>query len=67
MLFGDTREGSGPALIRGTAFGFVWWTLVAVTVTPLLDGRGLQWSPAAVRTAVADLPGYVLLGAVRPC
>ncbi|MGP4052829.1 DUF6789 family protein [Streptomyces sp. 2A115] len=63
MIFGDAREGSGPSLIRGAAFGFVWWVLAAVTVWPLLDGRGLEWSPAAVRTAVADLPGYVLLGA----
>ncbi|MEJ8670937.1 hypothetical protein WKI71_28735 [Streptomyces sp. MS1.AVA.1] len=63
VVFGDAREGSGPALIRGAAFGFVWWGLAAVTVSPLLDGRGLEWTPAAVRTAVASLPGHVLLGA----
>ncbi|WP_326798223.1 hypothetical protein OG946_24860 [Streptomyces sp. NBC_01808] len=63
LIFGDVREGSGPALIRGAAFGFVWWVLAAVTVAPLLDGDGLRWSAAAVRSAVADLPGYVLLGA----
>ncbi|MFI1398316.1 DUF6789 family protein [Streptomyces sp. NPDC020681] len=63
VIFGDAREGTGPALIRGTAFGFVWWVLAAVTISPLLDGRGLAWTPAAVRTAVAELPGYVLLGA----
>ncbi|WP_406414252.1 hypothetical protein [Streptomyces sp. NBC_01614] len=63
VVFGDAREGSGPALIRGAAFGFVWWGLAAVTVSPLLDGRGLEWTPAAVRTAVPSLPGHVLLGA----
>ncbi|WP_328873615.1 DUF1440 domain-containing protein [Streptomyces sp. NBC_00287] len=63
VIFGDPREGSGPALIRGAAFGFVWWVLAAVTIAPMLEGRGLQWAPAAVRTAVAGLPGYVLLGA----
>ncbi|MGW3236003.1 hypothetical protein [Streptomyces olivaceus] len=64
VVFGDPREGSGPVLIRGVAFGFVWWVLAAATLSPLLDGRGLAWSAAAVRTAVAELPAYVLLGAV---
>lgn len=63
VVFGDPREGAGPALIRGAAFGFVWWVLAAVTLSPLLDGRGLQWTSAAVRTAVAALPAHVLLGA----
>ncbi|MFG1670924.1 hypothetical protein [Streptomyces sp. Y7] len=63
LVFGDTREGGGPALIRGAAFGFVWWGTAAVTVAPLLDGRGLQWTPEAVRAAVDSLPGHVLLGA----
>ncbi|WP_187284384.1 hypothetical protein [Streptomyces sp. uw30] len=63
VCFGDPREGSGPALIRGAAFGFAWWVLAAVTIAPLLDGDGLRWTPAAVRTAVASLPGHLLLGA----
>ncbi|MFJ7075669.1 hypothetical protein [Streptomyces sp. NPDC098781] len=63
VLFGDPGEGGGPALVRGAAFGFVWWVLAAVTVSPLLDGRGLEWTPAAVRAAVESLPGHVLLGA----
>ncbi|MBG0852173.1 hypothetical protein I2W78_10060 [Streptomyces spinoverrucosus] len=63
VVFGDPGDGGGPALIRGAAFGFAWWVLWAVTVSPLLDGRGLEWTPAAVRTAVESLPGYVLLGA----
>ncbi|WP_328726713.1 hypothetical protein [Streptomyces sp. NBC_00259] len=63
VIFGERGEGSGPALIRGAAFGFAWWALAAVTISPLLDGRGLQWTPAAVRVAVASLPGHLLLGA----
>ncbi|MCX4824603.1 hypothetical protein OG883_33050 [Streptomyces sp. NBC_01142] len=63
VVFGDPEEGTGPALIRGAAFGFAWWVLAAVTISPLLDGRGLQWAPTAVRAAVASLPGYLLLGA----
>ncbi|MDX8033025.1 hypothetical protein SK803_22645 [Lentzea sp. BCCO 10_0856] len=57
------REGTGPALIRGAAFGFVGWVLVAVTISPLLDGRGLEWTPPAVRTAIAWLPPFLLCGA----
>ncbi|WP_406397924.1 DUF1440 domain-containing protein [Streptomyces sp. NBC_00879] len=63
VIFDDPDEGTGPALIRGAAFGFAWWVLAAVTISPLLDGGGLEWAPAAVRTAVASLPGYLLLGA----
>lgn len=63
VIFGDRDEGTGPALIRGTAFGFVWWVLAAVTLPPLLDGRGLDWAQTAVRAAVAALPPYLLLGA----
>ncbi|MEU3300184.1 hypothetical protein ABZ729_10230 [Streptomyces sp. NPDC006678] len=63
VIFGERGEGSGPALIRGAGFGFAWWVLAAVTISPLLDGRGLQWTPAAVRVAVASLPGHLLLGA----
>ncbi|MFJ8636881.1 hypothetical protein [Streptomyces sp. NPDC093568] len=63
LLFGDPGEGGGPALIRGAAFGFVWWVLAAVTLSPLLTGHGLEWTPAEVRTQVGSLPAYVLLGA----
>ncbi|MGW7367091.1 hypothetical protein ACWGI8_27575, partial [Streptomyces sp. NPDC054841] len=63
VVFGDRGEGTGPALIRGAAFGFAWWVLAAVTISPLLAGRGLEWAPGAVRTAVASLPGHLLLGA----
>ncbi|MEU3922320.1 hypothetical protein [Streptomyces sp. NPDC029004] len=63
VIFGDPDEGTGPALVRGAAFGFAWWVLAAVTISPLLDGGGLEWAPAAVRAAVASLPGYLLLGA----
>ncbi|MEV0619277.1 hypothetical protein AB0I81_38585 [Nonomuraea sp. NPDC050404] len=63
LIFGDRDEGTGPALIRGTAFGFAWWVLAVVTIPPLLDGGGLDWALPAVRAATSSLPGYVLLGA----
>ncbi|MGH9156475.1 MAG: hypothetical protein ACRD1K_11720 [Acidimicrobiales bacterium] len=56
-------EGAGPALVRGSAYGFAGWVLVGLTLAPLVDGAGLDWSLAAVRAALTTFPGYLLLGA----
>lgn len=63
LLFSGRREGTGPALIRGAVYGFAWWVLAGLTAPPLIDGEKLDWSAAATRDAVGDMPGYVLLGA----
>ena len=63
LLFTAGPEGAGPALVRGTAYGFLWWILAAVTARALLRGDGLSWSRAAVAGAVDQLPVYLLLGA----
>ncbi|GAA3239089.1 hypothetical protein [Actinocorallia longicatena] len=63
LLFSGRREGTGPALIRGTVYGFVVWVAAGLTAPPLLRGDDLDWSAAATRTAVGSLPGYLLLGA----
>jgi uncharacterized membrane protein YagU involved in acid resistance len=63
LLFTARPEGAGPALVRGTAYGFLWWILAPVTVRPLLRGEGLGWSRVAVAGAVEQLPVYLLLGA----
>ncbi|GLW11633.1 hypothetical protein Misp01_67610 [Microtetraspora sp. NBRC 13810] len=63
LLFGDRPEGTGPALIRGVAYGFAWWILVALTFPTLLTTGTLDWSLEGVRNAVPELPGLVLLGA----
>ncbi len=52
---------AGMALVRGVAFGFLWWVLVAVTLLPALEGTGLAWSREEVRRAFATFPGYLLL------
>ncbi|MEV6863388.1 hypothetical protein AB0M44_20585 [Streptosporangium subroseum] len=62
-LFGDRPEGTGPALIRGLAYGFAWWILVVLTVPSLVSDGTLRWSLADVRDAVPELPVYLLLGA----
>ncbi|ROO85995.1 hypothetical protein EDD29_3552 [Actinocorallia herbida] len=63
LLFSGRREGTGPAVVRGVGYGFVWWVVAALTLPPLLRGEGLDWSAGAVVDAVGELPGQVLLGA----
>lgn len=63
LLLGVHREGAGPALVRGTAYGFLCWIVAGLTLPPLLrDGR-LDWSREAALAAADRLPPYLLLGA----
>ncbi|MQY20095.1 hypothetical protein [Nocardia macrotermitis] len=63
LLFGARREGTGPALIRGTVYGLLWWLVAGLTLPSLLAGDGLDWTAQAAREAVPALPGYLLVGA----
>lgn len=63
LLFGTDREYAGPALARGSVYGFVVWVLAELTVAPLLGGGELGWSRQAAAAAVPLLPPTVLLGA----
>jgi uncharacterized membrane protein YagU involved in acid resistance len=63
LLFPAEREGTGPALIRGTLYGFLWWVVAGLTLPRLLRGAALDWSTDAARLAVDRLPAYLLLGA----
>lgn len=63
LLFGADRENTGPALARGTAYGFMVWVLADLTVAPLLTTGQLGWSRPAAADAVHRLPPSVLLGA----
>lgn len=62
-LFGARREAAGPAVVRGTAYGFLCWLVAGLTLPSLLrDGR-LDWSRESVLVAVDQLAPYLLLGA----
>ena len=63
LFYPRPLEGIGPGLVRGTTYGFVMWIAGALTLLPLMDGRGLAWSLEQARAAFATLPGYLLLGA----
>ncbi|WP_433223577.1 hypothetical protein [Microtetraspora malaysiensis] len=57
------REGIGPAMICGVAYGFAAWLAVELILRPLVaDGR-LDWSPTYARAAAGALPAYLLGGA----
>jgi uncharacterized membrane protein YagU involved in acid resistance len=64
VLFTPQRELTGPALARGTAYGFVLWVVIGLTARPLALTGKLGWSPSSATEAVDQLPGYLLLGGV---
>jgi uncharacterized membrane protein YagU involved in acid resistance len=63
-LFPRPRGGGGPAMIRGLAYGVLWWVGIVLTAVPLLAGDGLAWDLAAARVRTASLPGFALAGLV---
>lgn len=63
LVFTGRPEGTGPALVRGTSYGFVWWVVVSLTVPPLADDGRLDWSQHFVAAATTRLPPYLLAGA----
>jgi uncharacterized membrane protein YagU involved in acid resistance len=63
LLFTVTPESTGPALARGSVYGFVLWVVIGLTARPLFDQGTLGWSAPDVAARVGELPGYLLLGA----
>jgi uncharacterized membrane protein YagU involved in acid resistance len=63
LVFTGRTEGVGPALIRGTAYGFLWWVVVSLTLSPRLDEGTIDWSAHTVAAATVRLPPYLLAGA----
>jgi uncharacterized membrane protein YagU involved in acid resistance len=62
LLFTPQPEGTGPALARGSVYGFVVWLLVDLTARPLALTGTLAWSATSAGEQVAQLPARVLLG-----
>ena len=62
LLYPRPPDGTGPALIRGTVYGFFWWVIGALTLLPLLGSGRLAWSLEDARAAFPTLPGYLLAG-----
>jgi hypothetical protein len=62
-VFTAQREATGPALARGTVYGFLLWVVIGLTVQPLLRTGQLGWSQRSAAVLAGQLPGYLLLGA----
>jgi hypothetical protein len=56
-------DGGGPALVRGTVYGFFCWVAGILTLSPLTTGAAPAWSVAAARANFATFPASVLFGA----
>ncbi|URM97770.1 hypothetical protein LUW76_27280 [Actinomadura madurae] len=63
VVFTGRPEGTGPALVRGTAYGFLWWVAADLTLVPLVQDGALGWSQAVVAEEASRLPAYLLAGA----
>ncbi len=62
LLYPRPPDGTGPALIRGTVYGFFWWVVGALTLLPLIGDGRLAWSLEDARAAFSTLPKYLLSG-----
>lgn len=62
LLYPRPRGSLGTGLIRGFAYGFLAWLVVAMTLIPVLAGDGLPWELAEARARAASLPALLLAG-----
>lgn len=58
--FGARVRTAGTGLLWGQAYGVLWWVLGSLTLLPLVDGRGLRWSVAAIHAGSSQLLGRLL-------
>ncbi len=56
VVVGQTGGSAAANLSRGLLLGLIWWQLDALTLEPLLAGRGPTWS---IEEAAAQLPALV--------
>jgi uncharacterized membrane protein YagU involved in acid resistance len=63
LIFTGRPEPTGPALARGTVYGFAAWVVVELTLQPLVRDGSLGWSRTDAASVAGRLPGYLLLGA----
>lgn len=62
LLFSGAPEPTGPALARGSLYGFMAWVVVDLTLAPLVRDVDLAWSRPDAVAAAGQLPAYLLLG-----
>ena len=63
ILYPRPLGGAGPALIRGTVYGFFCWVAGVLPLAAMATGTGPAWSVAAARTNFPALTASLLFGA----
>ena len=62
LLFGRDVRGYGPSMSWGFAYGIFWWFLGPLTLLPILQGRGVDWSYGRAATLFGSLVGHIVYG-----
>ncbi len=63
--FGVRVQTAGSGLMWGQAYGILWWLAGPLTLLPLVDGRGLQWTVQAIQGSFPHLLAHMVgFGAV---
>ena len=63
--FGVRVRTAGSGLMWGQAYGILWWLAGTLTLLPLVDGRGLQWTVPAIQGSFPHLLAHMVgFGAV---
>ena len=62
LLYPDRHVPTGVTLVRGQAYGFLWWLWAELTIVSVLNGNGLAWSVEQARSRFPSLIGFVLAG-----
>jgi len=63
--FGVRVRTAGSGLMWGQAYGILWWLAGPLTLLPLVDGRGLQWTVPAMQDGFPHLLAHMVgFGAV---
>lgn len=64
ILFSRLADGAIPSTLWGLVYGFAWWFLGPLTMTPLMMGMSPQWTAAAVAATIPSLIWHLIFGGV---
>jgi uncharacterized membrane protein YagU involved in acid resistance len=62
LLFQRDVRGYGSSLGWGLGYGLLWWFVGPLTLLPLLQGQGLDWSYERGRALFGSLIGHAIYG-----
>ena len=58
----QAQERSGVGLIRGMAYGLLWWVLFVLTVQPVLSNQPPAWTFSGAQATIDRLLGLIVYG-----